>query len=106
MLVQPLSAGTPTARYAATLLVLLADLPSPNIVFPEGDIITDAVGRQASLLPADSILPNVGSVEPPSQTVLPGTQLFYNGLSILALPYFASLQRIDTTHESLGSRSW
>ncbi|KIJ98848.1 hypothetical protein K443DRAFT_193868 [Laccaria amethystina LaAM-08-1] len=51
-------------------------LPSQPPVFPEGNIISppDAAGRQVWIPPADSILPNVGPVEPP-QPVLPGDVL-------------------------------
>lgn len=56
-----------------------SDLPSQPPVFPEGDIITplDAAGRQAWMLPTDSILPNVrvGPVEPPPRPVLPASDV-------------------------------
>ena len=86
-----LFSAVPTARYyAVALLVLLVNLPSLITVFTEGDIFTflDAAGRQAWMSPTDSILPNVGPVEPPFQPVLQGMQLLYVALSILALPYF------------------
>jgi hypothetical protein len=88
MLVQ-LFFAVPTAGYEVVLLLMFVDSPSPITVFPEGNIISppDAAGRQVWIPPADSILPNVGPVEPP-QPVLPGTQFLYNALSILALPYF------------------
>ena len=69
---------------------LLVDLPSPIIVFPEWDFVTfaGAAGEQPSISPtSDSILPNIGPVEPPPQPVLSGMQLLYNALYILALPY-------------------
>ena len=50
--------------------------------------VSDAAGRQAWMSYTDSILPNVGPVVLPHQPVLPGMQLFYNTLPILALPYF------------------
>ena len=85
-----LFSAVPTARYGVALLVLLVNLPSLITVFTEGDIFTfpDAAGKQAWMSPTDSILPNVGPVEQPPQPVLPGMQLLYNALSILALSYF------------------
>ena len=80
-----LFSAVPTARYAVALLVLLVNLPSLITVFTVGDIFTfpDAAGRQAWMTPTDSILPNVGPVEP-RQPVLSGMQSLYNALYILA----------------------
>ena len=86
-----LFSAVPTARYGVALPVLLIDLTSPITVFPEGDIIVplNEAGRQAWMSLTNSILPNVGPVpvETHPRPVLPGTQLVYNTLSILALPY-------------------
>ena len=81
-----LFSAVPTARYAVALLVLLVNLPSLITVFTVGDTFTfpDAAGRQAWMSPTDSILPNVGPVEPHPQPVLPGMQLLYIAFSILA----------------------
>jgi hypothetical protein len=61
----------------------------PNTVIQEGGIFTfpNAAGMQTWMAPTDSILPNIGPVEPPPEPVL-GMQLLYNALSIPALPYF------------------
>ena len=84
-----LPSAVPSAWYAVALLVLLVELPSPIIVFPEWDFVTfpDAAGRQPSISATDSILPNVGPVEQSPQPILSGMQLLYNALYILALPY-------------------
>ena len=81
-----LFSAVPTARYGVALLVLLVNLPSLITVFTEGDIFMfpDAAGRQAWMSPTDSILPNIGPVEPHPQPVLPGMQLLYIAFSILA----------------------